>query len=146
MRRVVSLTLAVLFTLTATAAFAGNLFGGNYRYVAPADFKKWLETGKKVQIVDIQVPAEFQQHHFKGAVQTNAFPVKSAEDKQKLDRVLPQLTASREEIVIVCPRGGGGAKNTYDYLKGKGIAEARLLILEEGMQGWPYRELVAQGK
>ncbi|MBJ6798729.1 rhodanese-like domain-containing protein [Geomonas propionica] len=146
MRRIMALTLAVAVFLTATAAFAGPLFGGNYQYVAPSDFKKWLETGKKMQIVDIQVPAEFQQHHFKGAVQTNAFPVKSAEDKQKLDRVLPQLTASREEIVIICPRGGGGAKNTYDYLKGKGIAEARMHILEDGMQGWPYPTLVAQGK
>ncbi|WP_224959284.1 rhodanese-like domain-containing protein [Geomonas subterranea] len=146
MRRIVALTLAVMVTLAATAAFAGTLFDGNYHYIAPADFKKWLETGKKVQIVDIQVPAEYQQHHFKGALQTNAFPVKSAEEKQKLDRVLPQLTASREEIIIVCPRGGGGAKNTYDYLKGKGIAEARMLILEDGMQGWPYQALVAQGK
>lgn len=145
MRRIVALNLAVLVILAATAAFAGSLFG-NYQYVAPADFKKWLETGKKMQIVDIQVPAEFQQHHFKGAVQTNAFPVKSEEDKQKLDRVLPQLAASREEIVIVCPRGGGGAKNTYDYLKTEGIAEARMHILEDGMQGWPYKTLVAQGK
>ena len=146
MRKIVALTLAVAVTFAATAAFAGNLFGGNYQYVAPGDFKKWLETGKRVQVVDIQVPAEFQQHHFKGAVQTNAFPVKSAEDKQKLDRVLPLLTASREEIVIVCPRGGGGAKNTYDYLKAKGITEARMHILEDGMQGWPYAELVAKGR
>ncbi|WP_246044552.1 rhodanese-like domain-containing protein [Geomonas ferrireducens] len=146
MTRIIALVLALVTMLAASAALAAPFFGGNYQYVAPEDFKKWLEAGKKVQIVDIQVPAEFQQHHFKGALQTNAFPVKSAEEKSKLDRVLPQLTATREEIVIICPRGGGGAKNTYDHLKSKGIAEARMHILEDGMQGWPYQALVVQGK
>jgi rhodanese-related sulfurtransferase len=97
-------------------------------------------------IVDIQVPQEFQQHHFKGAVATGAFPAKSAADKLKLDAVLPRLSASRNDVVVVCPRGGGGAKNTYDYLKEKGIDEKRIFILREGMQGWPYKELAVAGK
>ena len=143
MTRIITLVLALVSILAASAALA---FGANYQYLEPEEFKKWLETGKKVRIVDIQVPAEFQQHHFNGSLQTNAFPVKSAEEKSKLDLVLPQLTASSEEIVIICPRGGGGAKNTFDHLKSKGIAEARMHILEDGMQGWPYKALVVQGK
>jgi len=39
--------------------------------------------------------------------------------------------------VVICPRGGGGAKNACDYLKEKEI-EKRIFILREGMQGWPY--------
>jgi rhodanese-related sulfurtransferase len=137
----VMLTAFLLVTVLGTAALASS-----YNYLAPVQMKAWLESGKKMQIVDIQVPAEFQKHHLKGSVETGAFPVKSAEEKQKLDRVIPALAAGREDIVVVCPRGGGGAKNTADYLKEKGIAEGRIFILENGMQGWPYKELAEAAK
>jgi hypothetical protein len=39
-------------------------------------------------------------------------------------------------VVIVCPRGAGGARRTYNYLRDKGIAAERLLILEKGQEGW----------
>ena len=38
--------------------------------------------------------------------------------------------------MIVCPRGAGGAKRTYDHLLQQGIAAERLLILEKGQEGW----------
>lgn len=135
--------------MVMTALLLGCAFtamAGSYNYVEQAQFKQWLEKGKDMTIVDIQVPAEFQQHHFKAALQTNAFPVKSAADKQKLDAVVPKLAAAKNDVVVVCPRGGGGAKNTYDYLKSKGIDEKRIFILKEGMQGWPYKELAVVGK
>lgn len=140
MKRIAVLTVLLL------VAFSAAAFAGGYNYVAPAEFKSWLETGKKVQIVDIQVPAEFQKQHFQGALETNAYPVKSTEEKQRLDKVLPQLAASQDEVVIICPRGGGGAKNTYDYLEDKGIPVARLKILEKGVEGWPYRDMLVSRK
>lgn len=125
---------------------AFTAFAGEYNYVVQDQFRQWLEKGKDMTIVDIQVPAEFKQHHFKGAMETGAYPVKSAADRQKLDAALPTLKASRNDVVVICPRGGGGAKNTYDYLKDKGIDEKRIFILKEGMQGWPYKELTVTGK
>jgi rhodanese-related sulfurtransferase len=139
MKRILAVA-ALLLCSTAISMAAG------YNYVAPDQFKQWLEKGKDMSIVDIQVPAEFQQHHFKGSLETNSYPVKSAADKQKLDAVLPRLAATQNDVVVICPRGGGGAKNTYDYLKEKGIDEKRIFILKEGMQGWPYKELTAGGK
>jgi len=136
MRKVLVMTVLLL------VAFATTALAGSYNYLEPEQFKQWIETGKKVQIVDIQVPAEFQKQHFKGSIETNAYPVKSAEDKQRLDKVVPALAAGQEEIVVICPRGGGGAKNTADHLKEKGIAAGRLLILQDGMQGWPYKDLI----
>jgi rhodanese-related sulfurtransferase len=124
---------------------AATVMAGGYNYVAPDQFRQWLEKGKDMTIVDIQVPAEFQKQHFKGALETGAFPAKSVAEKQKLDAVLPKLSAAKNDVVVVCPRGGGGAKNTIDYLKEKGIDEKRIFILKEGMQGWPYKEL-AVGK
>lgn len=136
MKRMVCLLITLSLAIATTAMAAG------YNYVEPGTFKQWLESGKDMAVVDIQVPAEFQQHHFKGAIETNAYPVKTAEEKQRLDKVLPQLSTSQNDIVVVCPRGGGGAKNTYDYLKEKGVPENRIFILKDGMQGWPHKEMI----
>ncbi len=136
----ISVLVLLLLCWVATA------MAGGYNYVEQDQLKLWLELGKDLAIVDIQVPEEFQQHHFKGSLETNSYPVKSAADRQKLDAVLPKLSETQKDVVVICPRGGGGAKNTYDYLKEKGIDEKRIFILKEGMQGWPYKELTVGGK
>lgn len=125
---------------------AASSMAAGYRYVEQDQFRQWLEKGKDIAVIDIQVPAEFQKQHFKGSIETGAYPVKTSDDKQKLDRALPKLATAKNDVVVVCPRGGGGAKNTYDYLKEKGIDEKRIYILKEGMQGWPYKELTVGGK
>jgi len=140
MKRSMLLLMLLIAWSTATA------IAGGYSYVEQDQFRNWLEKGKDMAIVDIQVPTEFQQHHFKGSLETGAYPVKSADDKQKLDRIAAQLSSTTNDVVVICPRGGGGAKNTYDYLKEKGIDEKRIFILKEGMQGWPYKELTVVGK
>lgn len=127
----------VLITTTTMAA--------NYNYVEPAELKQWLESGKALHTVDIQVLKEFQEHHLKGSLQTNAFPVKTEEQKQMLETVVPKLSADNKDIIVVCPRGGGGAKKAYDYLKERGIAEKRLYILKDGIAGWPYKEMIVSG-
>lgn len=123
---------------------AFTAMAGGYGYVEQDQFRQWLEKGKEMTIVDIQVPAEFRKHHFKGAIETGAFPAKSESDRQKLAAIVPRLLATRNDVVVVCPRGGGGAKSTYDYLKDKGIDEKRIFILKEGMQGWPYKKLTVE--
>lgn len=138
MKKYVLLTVAFVFVLT-TSAFANNM-------VKPDVFKQWMESSKKMMIVDIQVPAEFEKHHFKGSIKTNAFPVKSDADKKKLGVVVEKAKASNDGIVIICPRGRSGAVNTYEYLKSKGIAESRLYILEGGIEKWPYRDMLQSGR
>jgi rhodanese-related sulfurtransferase len=96
--------------------------------------------------VDIQIPEEFEKHHFRGAIETNAYPVKTDEEKKKLDRILPIISSSIEDVVIICPRGGGGARNTYEYFKTRGVPESRLYILEKGIEGWPYQEMFVKGR
>lgn len=133
----------IMFLLFSCAVSAN---AGGYNYVEQDQFKQWLNTGKEMSIVDIQVTAEFRKQHFKGSLETNAYPVKTTDDKQRLDNILPKLSSTQNDVVVVCPRGGGGAKNTYDYLKEKGVSEKRIFILKEGMQGWPYKELTVAGK
>ena len=138
MKKLVLYAVSFVFLFTATA-FAAN-------YVKPDEFKKWLETGKKMIIVDIQPAKDFEEHHFKGSIETNAFPAKTDEEKKRLDKVIPQIMSSKDDVVIICPRGKSGASNTYEYLKSKGVPENRLYILEGGIAGWPYKKIFVKGR
>lgn len=138
MKKVLFFSVALILCL-AVPALAEN-------YVKADQFKQWLAASKPMLIVDIQPAEQFAKNHFKNSIETQAFPAKTDEDKKKLDAILPKLQSSKDPIVIMCPRGKLGAKNTYVHLKGKGIPESRLFILEDGIQGWPYKELFVQGK
>ncbi len=131
--------LLLVFVLAASTCWAKN-----YDYISPADLKAKIESGAPLLLVDIQAAKEFAQHHIKGALATYAYPVKSDEDRARLAPVLERAQTGAEPIVIVCPRGAGGAKRAYDFLQESGVATERLNILEGGQQGWPYPELLVQ--
>gem|GEM_PF-86735 len=112
-----------------------------YNYVSAEQLKGWLGKDKSMLIVDIQVKKEFAAHHIKGSMETNAYPVKSDAERQALVSAVGRAK-DVESVVVVCPRGKGGAKRAYDYLKTKGVPEAKLSILTDGMAKWPYKEWV----
>ncbi len=114
--------------------------------VKPDVFKQWLESGKAMVIVDIQPADDFEEQHFKGAIETNAFPAKTDEEKKRLDKALAGMRAAKGPVVIVCPRGKTGASNAYAYLKARGIPENRLYILEGGIADWPWPALFVSGR
>ena len=125
------LLLAIL--LVFSVAWAGE---GKYNYISAKDLEARLNASQPTNIVDIQVEEEFSQHHIKGAIPTYAYPVKSDDDRAKIDTTVEQLRTNADPVVIVCPRGAGGATRTYDYLLQHGISAERLLILEKGQEGW----------
>jgi len=127
-----------IFLLVGILVFSTSAMAKDYQYISAAELQKRIETNKQGLLLDIQVEDEFSSHHIENAVATYAFPVKSDQDKQKLQAFVGQVKASQEPVTIVCPRGGGGAKRAYDYLKEQGVSEARLLILEGGQAKWPY--------
>lgn len=139
MKRTVFLSLIVMMCFAAPA-FASNS-------VKPEVFKHWLESGKSMVIVDIQPADDFEEQHFKGAVETNAFPARTDEEKKRLDKALAKIQTARDSVVvIVCPRGKTGASNAYEYLKSRGVPENRLFILEGGIAGWPWPALFVAGR
>jgi|GEM_PF-358090 len=138
----IMLIFSLIFLLNATLLYA---FLSHYNMIKPEELKNWLTSGKKVILVDIQPHEAFVKAHIKGAIETNAYPAKKDEEKKRLDKVLPIIQKSNDPVIILCPRGGGGARNTYDYLKSKGVPENRLYILEGGMEKWPYPELLERG-
>ena len=134
------IALSLAFTLLA----AGPALATNY--ITPANLKKMLAEKQEVILVDIQPPAEFEKHHLPRSIETNAFPGKTDEEKGRLDKTLPAINGSKAPVVVLCPRGKGGAKNSYDYLQSKGVPENRLQILEGGIADWPYNEMFVKGR
>jgi len=53
-----------------------------------------------------------------------------------LDQVIEEIKGNNDPVVVVCPRGAGGAKRTYYYLLQQGISPERLFILDKGQEGW----------
>jgi len=131
-----------IFLILVLMMAAAPAFGFGYNYVSPDKVKSWIETGDPMNIVDIQVPEEFNAHHLPGAIPTYSYPVKSDSDRAKLNNVLAETKKNQDSVVIVCPRGKGGAKRCYDYLKENGVDEDRLFILEKGQLGWPHQKMV----
>lgn len=115
-------------------------WASDYNYISQDAMKQRLDSHDQMTIVDICPLDMFAESHVPGSIETNAYPVKTDEERAKLHAILPQLSGSSDDVVIVCPGGAGGAKRTYDYYKANGIAESRLLILEKGMKGWPYQK------
>lgn len=113
---------------------------GAYKYFSAEQLKNNIESETPIVLVDIQVEEAYNAHHIQGAVATYAYPVKSDEDKVKFESVLSDIHDVNSKVVIVCPRGAGGAERTYDYLLMEGVEQARLFILENGQEGWPYDE------
>lgn len=122
--------------------FAGSAYANSYNYISPDEVKADLSSSRALLILDIQVEDEFSEHHLLGSVATYAFPVKSATDRAKLNKVVAVQKKSNQKVVIVCPRGKGGAKRSYDFMKENGVSEEKLVILEKGMSGWPYKDMV----
>ncbi|WP_419778639.1 rhodanese-like domain-containing protein [Maridesulfovibrio sp.] len=134
-RMMVLLTSAAIVVCVATSAFAMK---EEYNYMSPASLQKAIETKADIAIVDIQVADEFKSHHIKGAIETCAYPVKTDVDTNKFAAVLADIKSSAQPIVVICPRGKGGAERTVNYFAKQGIAPYRLFILTEGQDGWPY--------
>jgi rhodanese-related sulfurtransferase len=132
------ISLLLLSSLLLCVAVAG---AGDRAFIKADALETRLKTGQLTNIVDIQVEAEFTSHHIKGALATYAYPVKSASDKSKIEALLTQLNTNSDPVVIVCPRGAGGATRTYDYLLERGLTAERLFILEDGQAGWKSAEL-----
>lgn len=130
----------LLLLLSIATLMAGNALAAEavptYNYISAAALEARLKAGEPTHLLDIQVEEEFARHHITGATPTHAYPVKSDADRAKLAAAIAKFKTDAAPVVIVCPRGAGGATRTYDYLLTQGFAAERLLILEKGQEGW----------
>ncbi len=126
--------IAVFFGTTTASA---SLFDG-YNFISADDLQKRIEAKSPMILVDICTVEQFAKAHIPGSIETNAYPVETDEQRAALGHLLPQIQKSSDDVIILCPRGGGGAKRTYDFYKANGVAESRLLILKNGVEKWPF--------
>lgn len=130
--------LIFIFTVTLLASTGAWADLGGYNYISASDLQERLQKKSPMILVDICVVEQFAKGHIAGSIETNAYPVETEEQRQSLAKALPQIQAAKDDVIIVCPRGGGGAKKTFDFYKSQGVDEKRLLILEKGMDKWTY--------
>ncbi len=136
MKKFSIIPLALVFLLNVAAIFQ------SYNYLEADQFKEWIEADKPMIIVDIQVKDEFAAHHFPGSIETNAFPVKTDAQKNGILPAVEAYNTTGNDVVVICPRGGGGAKKCYSFLKSQGIPEEKLTILKGGVAKWPYQKIL----
>ncbi len=138
MKKISVIVLSLICLLNMAALFE------KFNYLEPDQFKQWMENDKPMIIVDIQDKAAFAAHHFPGSIETNAFPVKTDAEKKRLNQAVDAYKNIGKDVVVVCPRGGGGAKRCYSYLKSQGVPEERLTILKGGVDNWPHRDMLVK--
>lgn len=108
-----------------------------YNYITADETAKLIrEDATKLVLVDIQEKPDFTEEHLKGAVATYAYPVKTDAEKARLAEILPQIKPN-QKVVIICPRGGGGADRAYDFYLEKGLKKEQLFTLKGGQYEWP---------
>jgi len=132
-----SFVLLTILFLAAGLAWADA--AGNYNFIPAQALQKRIQENSPPIIIDICPAEQFAQGHIDGSIETNAYPVKTEAQKARLAACLPNIKTSADQVVIVCPRGAGGAKRTFDFYRANGVEISRLLILEKGMNGWPYK-------
>lgn len=128
--------------LSSSVMFAGMLdIFKDYNYITADETAKLIrENPESLVLVDIQVKDGFEKEHLKGAVATYAYPVKKQDEKDRLEKLIPTFKDD-QKIVIICPRGGGGAERAYDFYLKKGVKKENLYTLKNGQEGWPRDEI-----
>ena len=129
---------AAIVILLAGPGWAGA--AGDYNFISAQALKERIDGGSSPMIIDICPAEQFAGGHIKGAIETNAYPVKTVAERARLASCSARIKASADQVVIICPRGAGGAKRAYDFYQAHGVEKSRLLILEKGMNGWPYEK------
>lgn len=131
----------ILLTLMMSALFGATwaTSADAYKYITVENLNTRLGAGSPMILVDICPVEQFAKEHIEGSLETNAYPVETEAEKARLAEYLPALQASSDDVIIVCPRDGSGAKRTVYYYKANGIVENRTFILERGLDKWPLQ-------
>jgi rhodanese-related sulfurtransferase len=103
-------TVGVISMLLLVAGVGWAASSDSYNYIAPDALQKRITEGCPMILIDICPADQFAAGHTKGSIETNAYPVKTDAEKARLAKYLPKIKAASEDVIIVCPRGGGGAR------------------------------------
>lgn len=136
MRNVFTLVLTLCMVTAFGTAWAVTTEG--YRYITAKELNARLSNGSSMILIDLRKAEQYAEGHIKGAIETDAVPVETEGQKARLIKLLPMLKASAEDIILICPKGDKNAKKAYALYKANGVDTHRMLIVENGMNQWPY--------
>lgn len=106
---------------------------GSIEEVLPWDFKKLLEEGRPLFLLDIREPYEFANLHIKDSLNVPRGILESACEYGYEDTV-PELVEARDkEVIIICRSGNRSALAAYT-LQLMGFKTVKSLKL--GLKGW----------
>jgi thiosulfate/3-mercaptopyruvate sulfurtransferase len=112
-----------------------------YNYISAKETAELIrQSPSKIVLVDIQEKDDFEEEHLRGAIATYAYPVKTKEEEARIAKMIPSIKDD-QKVIVVCPKGGGGAERAYDFLAKNGIKKSNLVILTDGQYGWPREEI-----
>lgn len=113
----------------------------DYNYITAEETATLIkDKPESIVIVDIQEKEGFAKEHLKGAISTYAYPVKKQDELDRLAKLLPNIKAD-QKVIVICPRGAGGAERASDFLRKNGIKKENLFTLKNGQEGWPRDEI-----
>lgn len=118
----------------------------SFQYITAEELKARLEAKEKMFIVDLQTQADYDKKHIVGSISTDAFGMDTDEKKDRVAALVKDFSTGSEPIVLICPKGKSNAEKAFNLYLEKGIDRSRLLILKDGMTGWPYDDLTASAK
>lgn len=136
MQKVFTLLLAMIIVAASGTVWAAS--AEDYKYITAKDLNTRLSNGSPMILIDLRKAEQYAEGHIKGSIETDAVPVETEEQKARLIKLLPMLKASTEDIILICPKGDKNAKKTYALYKANGVDIHRMLIVENGMNQWPY--------
>jgi len=114
------------------------------QYVSPETFREWYAQGKAL-VVDVQTYGGYVQMHFPGSIPTYAYPVRTPDQKKRVEAVIPAINRTDKPVVLVCPGGVTGAPNARTHLLSRGIPNSRLFVLRGGTFGFPWKNMMVSG-
>lgn len=114
-----------------------------YGYISAQELYALLqEDAGAVLLVDLQPENYYSDSgHLQGSVSTKAYPANDEKLLSALDAVLDSAKAA-DTVVLIDMAGKAGAHNAFDYLSSSGVDASKLRILEGGMMGWVYPDMV----
>ncbi|MFT4690461.1 MAG: rhodanese-like domain-containing protein [Verrucomicrobiia bacterium] len=116
------------FILSVSSTFAADKKAVHQR-VSVTEFERILKE-KKLTVLDVRTPAEYDDGHIKGAKLINFYAADFAKQVGKLDK--------KKEYLVTCRSGGRSARACQLMTK---LGFKKLYDLSTGMSGW-----VAAGK
>ncbi len=85
----------MIFLISAPGTWAASSDG--YNTISAADLQKRLQSKSPMILLDICPVEQFAKAHIPGAIETNAYPVDTDEQRQQLAKVLPQIQSSQDD-------------------------------------------------